>query len=40
MKLANLQREKKELYQYNVDNEDIKTSVNQILDIIYELEES
>ena len=40
MKLANLQREKKELYQYHVDNEDIKTSVNQILDIIYELEES
>ena len=40
MKLANLQREKKELYQYNVDNEDIKTSVNQILDIIYALEES
>jgi hypothetical protein len=28
------------LYQYHVDNEDIKTSVNQILDIIYELEES
>jgi guanylate kinase len=40
MQLANLQREKKELYQYHVDNEDIKTSVNQILDIIYELEES
>ena len=40
MKLANLQREKKELYQYHVDNENIKTSVNQILDIIYELEES
>lgn len=40
MKLANLQREKKELYQYHVDNEDIKTSVNQILDIIYSLEES
>ena len=40
MKLANLQREKKELYQYQVDNEDINTSVIQILDIIYELEES
>ena len=40
MKLANLQREKKELYQYHVADEDIKTSVNQILDIIYELEES
>ena len=40
MKLANLQREKKELYQYHVDNEDIKTSVKQILDIIYALEES
>ena len=40
MKLANLQREKKELYQYHVDNENIKTSVNQILDIIYSLEES
>jgi len=40
MQLSNLQREKKELYQYHVDNEDIKTSVNQILDIIYELEES
>ena len=40
MKFATLQREKKELYQYHVDNEDIKTSVNQILDIIYELEES
>ena len=39
MKLANLQREK-ELYQYHVDNEDIKTSVKQILDIIYALEES
>ena len=40
MELASLQREKKSLYQYHVDNVDINTSVNQILDIIYSLEES
>ena len=40
MQLASIQREKKSLYQYHVDNVDIKSSVNQILDIIYALEES
>jgi len=40
MQLASLQREKKSQYQYHVDNVDIKSSVNQILDIIYALEES
>ena len=40
MQLANAQREKKSYYQYHVDNVDINTSVNQILDIIYSLEES
>ena len=40
MQLASIQREKKSHYQYHVDNVDIKSSVNQILDIIYELEES
>ena len=40
MDLASLQREKKSHYQYHVDNVDINTSVNQILDIIYSLEES
>jgi len=40
MQLASIQREKKSHYQYHVDNVDIKTSVNQILDIIYALEES
>ena len=40
MALAALQREKKSQYQYHVDNVDINTSVNQILDIIYSLEES
>ena len=40
MKLATEQREKKSQYQYHVDNVDINTSVNQILDIIYSLEES
>ena len=40
MQLASIQREKKSQYQYHVDNVDIKSSVNQILDIIYELEES
>jgi guanylate kinase len=40
MALATLQREKKSQYQYHVDNIDINTSVNQILDIIYSLEES
>ena len=40
MELASLQREKKSFYQYHVNNVDINTSVNQILDIIYELEES
>ena len=40
MKLAAQQREKKSQYQYHVDNVDINTSVNQILDIIYSLEES
>ena len=40
MKLASIQREKKSHYQYHVDNVDIKSSVNQILDIIYALEES
>jgi len=40
MELASLQREKKSFYQYHVDNVDINTSVNQILDIIYALEES
>ena len=40
MQLASIQREKKSRYQYHVDNVDIKSSVNQILDIIYALEES
>ena len=40
MQLASIQREKKSHYQYHVDNVDIKSSVNQILDIIYSLEES
>ena len=40
MQLATMQREKKSHYQYHVDNVNIKTSVNQILDIIYSLEES
>ena len=40
MQLASIQREKKSNYQYHVDNVDIKSSVNQILDIIYALEES
>ena len=40
MQLASIQREKKSQYQYHVDNVDIKSSVNQILDIIYALEES
>ena len=40
MQLASIQREKKSQYQYHVDNVDIKSSVNQILDIIYSLEES
>ena len=40
MQLASIQREKKSHYQYHVDNVDIKSSVNQILDIIYALEES
>ena len=40
MQLASLQREKKSQYQYHVDNVDIMSSVNQILDIIYALEES
>ena len=40
MQLASIQREKKSHYQYHVDNVDINTSVNQILDIIYSLEES
>jgi len=40
MQLASMQREKKSQYQYHVDNVDIKSSVNQILDIIYALEES
>jgi len=40
MQLASIQREKKSHYQYHVDNIDIKSSVNQILDIIYSLEES
>ena len=40
MQLATMQREKKSHYQYHVDNVNIKTSVNQILDIIYALEES
>ena len=40
MQLASTQREKKSHYQYHVDNVDIKSSVNQILDIIYALEES
>ena len=40
MQLASIQREKKSQYQYHADNVDIKSSVNQILDIIYALEES
>jgi guanylate kinase len=40
MQLASTQREKKSQYQYHVNNVDIKSSVNQILDIIYALEES
>ena len=40
MQLASIQRKKKSQYQYHVDNVDIKSSVNQILDIIYALEES
>ena len=40
MQLASIQREKKSHYQYHVDNVDIKSSVNQLLDIIYALEES
>ena len=40
MQLASIQRGKKSQYQYHVDNVDIKSSVNQILDIIYALEES
>ena len=40
MQLASIQREKKSHYQYHVDNVDIISSVNQILDIIYALEES
>ena len=39
MKLANLQREKKHLYNFNIQNVDLNTSVKEIIDIIYDLEE-
>jgi len=39
MKLANLQREKKHLYNFNIKNVDLNTSVKEIIDIIYDLEE-
>ena len=39
MKLANLQREKKHLYNFNINNVDLNTSVKEIIDIIYDLEE-
>jgi len=39
MELASKQRKYKDTYDYNIQNVDINTSVNQIIDIIYKLED-
>ena len=39
MRLAEYQRSFQDKFQYKVDNKDINTTVNKILDIIYSLEE-
>ena len=39
MELASKQREYKDMYHYKIENVDINTSVNEIIDIIYKLEE-
>ena len=39
MELASKQRKYKDMYHYKIENVDINTSVNEIIDIIYKLEE-
>jgi len=39
MELASKQREFKDNFNYKIENVDINTSVNQIIDIIYKLED-
>ena len=39
MELAIKQRKYKDMYHYKIENVDINTSVNEIIDIIYKLEE-
>jgi len=39
MNLASKQRKYKDTYDYKIENVDINTSVNQIIDIIYKLED-
>jgi hypothetical protein len=39
MELASKQREFKDKFNYKIENVDINTSVNQIIDIIYKLED-
>jgi hypothetical protein len=39
MDLASKQRKYKDIFDYKIENVDINTSVNQIIDIIYKLED-
>jgi hypothetical protein len=39
MDLAIKQRKYKDIFDYKIENVDINTSVNQIIDIIYKLED-
>jgi len=39
MELASKQRQYKDMYDYKIENVDINTSVNEIIDIIYKLED-
>ena len=39
MELASKQRKYKDMYHYKIENVDINTPVNEIIDIIYKLEE-